>query len=107
GEADVFPQDITRALLNLISNGFYAATQRKAEITNGGDYVPTLAASTKSLGDCVEIRIRDNGTGIPPEVKREDVQSVLHHQACWRGDRTWPLHLSRHHCEAAWWLNRS
>jgi len=71
GEADVFPQDITRALLNLISNGFYAATQRKAEITNGGDYVPTLAASTKSIGDCVEIRIRDNGTGIPPEVKEK------------------------------------
>jgi signal transduction histidine kinase len=70
GEADLYPQDITRALLNLISNGFYAATQRQAE-TNGGDYVPTLAASTKSLGDRVEIRIRDNGTGIPPEVKEK------------------------------------
>src|SRR5262249_23917294 len=71
GEADVFPQDITRVLLNLISNGFYAATQRKAEITNGGDYVPTVAASTKSLGDRVEIRIRDNDTGIPLEVKEK------------------------------------
>jgi signal transduction histidine kinase len=70
GEADLFPQDVTRALLNLISNGFYAATRRQAE-TNGGDYVPTLAASTKSLGDRVEIRIRDNGTGIPPEVKEK------------------------------------
>jgi len=70
GEANVFPQDITRALLNLISNGFYAATQRQAE-TNGGDFVPTLAASTKSLGDRVEIRIRDNGAGIPPEVKEK------------------------------------
>src|SRR5262249_36591982 len=59
---------ITRALLNLISNGFYAATKRKAE-TNGGDYVPTIGASIKSLGDRVEIKIRDNGTGIPPEVK--------------------------------------
>ena len=68
GEADVFPQEITRALLNLISNGFYAATKRKAE-ANGGDYEPTLAATTKNLGDRVEIRIRDNGTGIPPEVK--------------------------------------
>ena len=55
-------------LLNLISNGFYAATKRKAE-ANGGDYEPTLAAVTKNLGDSVEIRIRDNGTGIPPEVK--------------------------------------
>jgi signal transduction histidine kinase len=70
GEADVFPQEITRVLLNLISNGFYAATKRKAE-TNGGNYEPTLAAATKNLGDSVEIRIRDNGTGIPPEVKEK------------------------------------
>ena len=68
GEVDVFPQEITRVLLNLISNGFYAATKRKAD-TNGGNYEPTLAAATKNLGDSVEIRIRDNGTGIPPEVK--------------------------------------
>ncbi len=68
GEVDVFPQDITRVLLNLISNGFYAATKRSAE-TDGGDYQPTLSAATKDLGDRVEIRIRDNGTGIPPEVK--------------------------------------
>jgi signal transduction histidine kinase len=68
GEVDVYPQDITRVLLNLISNGFYAATKRKAEI-NGGDYEPTLSAATKNLGDRVEIRIRDNGTGIPPEVR--------------------------------------
>jgi two-component system, NtrC family, sensor kinase len=70
GEADVFPQEITRALLNLIANGFYAATKRKAE-ANGGDYEPTLTAATKNLGDRVEIRIRDNGIGIPPEVKEK------------------------------------
>jgi signal transduction histidine kinase len=70
GEADVFPQEITRALLNLISNGFYAATKRKTQAGNDG-YEPTLAASTRSLGDEVEIRIRDNGTGIPPEVKEK------------------------------------
>ena len=68
GAADVFPQDITRALLNLISNGFYAATKRRAE-TNGGNYEPTIVAATKDLGDRVEIKVRDNGTGIPPEVK--------------------------------------
>jgi two-component system, NtrC family, sensor kinase len=67
---DVFPQDIRRALLNLIANGFYAATKRRAEI-DGGDYEPTLTASTKNLGDCVEIRIRDNGTGITPDVKEK------------------------------------
>src|SRR6187397_2747031 len=70
GEADIFPQDIRRALLNLIANGFYAATRRRAE-TNGGDYEPTLTASTRSLGDRVEIRIRDNGTGMPPDVKEK------------------------------------
>jgi signal transduction histidine kinase len=67
GQVDCFPQEITRVLLNLISNGFYAATKRKAQV-NGG-YEPTLTAATGSLGDRVEIRIRDNGTGIPPEVR--------------------------------------
>ena len=70
GEADLFPQEITRVLLNLISNGFYAVTKRKSE-TDGAEYEPTLAAVTKNLGDSVEIRIRDNGTGIPPEVKEK------------------------------------
>src|SRR5262249_26522067 len=70
GGIDVFPQDIRRALLNLIANGFYAATKRRAEI-NVGDYEPTLTASTKNLGDRVEIRIRDNGTGIMPDVKEK------------------------------------
>jgi two-component system, NtrC family, sensor kinase len=70
GEADLFPQEITRVLLNLISNGFYAATKRKAQV-GAGSYEPTLAASTKDLGDSVEIRIRDNGNGIPPEVREQ------------------------------------
>jgi GAF domain-containing protein len=70
GEADLFPQEITRVLLNLISNGFYAAAKRQAE-ANGGSYEPALAAATKNLGNRVEIRIRDNGTGIPPEVKEK------------------------------------
>jgi signal transduction histidine kinase len=70
GDVDVFPQDITRVLLNLISNGFYAAFKRRAE-TNGGDYEPTLAAATKNRGDRVEITIRDNGTGIPTDVKEK------------------------------------
>ncbi len=70
GEVDLFPQEITRVLLNLISNGFYAATKRKAE-TKAADYEPTLVAATKNVGDKVEIRIRDNGTGIPPGVKEK------------------------------------
>jgi two-component system, NtrC family, sensor kinase len=59
-----------RPTSNLIINGFYAATKRKAD-TNGGDYAPTLTASTKNLGDRVEINIHDNGTGISPEVKEK------------------------------------
>jgi GAF domain-containing protein len=69
GEVDLYPQEITRVFLNLISNGFYATTKRRTQ-TNGA-YEPVLAASTKDLGDRVEIRIRDNGTGIPPEVKEK------------------------------------
>jgi len=68
GMIEVFPQEITRAFLNLISNGFYAATKRKSE-NGGSDFDPVLSAATKDLGNTVEIRIRDNGTGIPPEVK--------------------------------------
>jgi signal transduction histidine kinase len=70
GEVDLFPQEITRVLLNLISNGFYAATKRKLE-ANGRDYEPTLTVLTKNLGESVEIRIHDNGTGIPPEVREK------------------------------------
>jgi two-component system, NtrC family, sensor kinase len=69
GMADGYPQEITRALLNLISNGFYAATKRKADTGDG--FEPTLTATTKNLGDKVEIRIRDNGIGIPTEVKEK------------------------------------
>jgi signal transduction histidine kinase len=68
GTINVFPQEITRAFINLISNGFYAASKRKAG--NGeADFEPVLSAATKNLGNHIEIRIRDNGTGIPPEVK--------------------------------------
>jgi two-component system NtrC family sensor kinase len=69
GMVDLYPQEITRVLLNLISNGFYAATKRKE--TGEAGFEPTLSATTKSLGNKVEIRIRDNGTGIPPEVKEK------------------------------------
>ena len=101
GEVDVFPQDITRVLLNLISNGFYAATKRKAQ-ADGDGYEPTLAASTSSLGD-------QSGNQDPRQRHRhsargegEDVQSVLHDQACRRGHRAWPFHQSRYHRQATW-----
>ena len=69
GQADVFPQDITRVLLNLFSNGFYAATKRKGTIGSVG-FQPTVAAVTEASGSRRD-RNRDNGTGIPPEVKEK------------------------------------
>ncbi|WP_339038550.1 GAF domain-containing protein [Bradyrhizobium symbiodeficiens] len=70
GSADVFPQEITRVLLNLIGNGFHAVASRKAE-TEAAGYEPVVTAATRDRGDHVEIRIRDNGTGIPDEVKEK------------------------------------
>jgi signal transduction histidine kinase len=68
GEVELYPQEFVRVLLNLISNGFYAAYQRKLASPNG-TFDPTLRVATRSLGDRVEIRVRDNGTGISEEVK--------------------------------------
>jgi signal transduction histidine kinase len=69
GLVDLYLQEITRVFLNLISNGFYAATKR-SEAGEAG-FEPTLSATTKSLGNRVEIRIRDNGTGIAADVKEK------------------------------------
>ena len=65
---ELVPQDITRVCLNLIGNGFYAAAKRQKE---GGDtnFKPTLKVSTRDLGDAVEVRIRDNGVGVAPELR--------------------------------------
>jgi GAF domain-containing protein len=68
GMIEAFPQEITRVLLNLISNGFYAVAKRKAD-SGDADFDPLVTATTHGRNDHVEIRIRDNGTGIPPEVK--------------------------------------
>jgi len=65
---ELTPQDITRVCLNLFGNGFYAATKRQREGCDP-NFKPTLKVSTRDLGDAVEIRIRDNGTGIPAEIK--------------------------------------
>jgi two-component system, NtrC family, sensor kinase len=67
GEAELYLQEITRVLLNLISNGFYSTAKRK--LGEGDGYAPTLRASTRARGASVEIRIRDNGTGIAEDVR--------------------------------------
>ena len=70
GPVEVFPQEITRVFLNLISNGFHAVAKRKSE-SDAINFDPALTATTRDLGDAVEIRIRDNGTGISPEVREK------------------------------------
>jgi two-component system, NtrC family, sensor kinase len=62
---DVVPQDVSRVLLNLISNGFYAVTSCGRE--EGSSFRPTVKVTTREFGEGVEIRVRDNGVGVPPE----------------------------------------
>jgi PAS domain S-box-containing protein len=65
---EVMPQEMTRVLLNLFGNGFYAARQRhRAE--GGAGRPPTVRVATRDLGEAVEVRVRDNGIGIPAEVR--------------------------------------
>ncbi|MEH2064467.1 MAG: ATP-binding protein [Nostoc sp.] len=66
GEISVVIQDINRAFLNIISNACYAVCQKQKEISP--DFSPLVKVSTKNLGEKVEIRIFDNGSGIPPEI---------------------------------------
>ncbi len=65
---ELVPQDISRVLLNLLGNGFYAADKRRREASDV-NFRPVLKVTTRDLGNEVEIRIRDNGTGIPPEFR--------------------------------------
>ena len=64
---ELVPQDVTRVFLNLFGNGFYAADKRRREAGDG--FHPVLRVATRDLGEAVEIRVRDNGTGIPPEFR--------------------------------------
>src|SRR3569832_739120 len=65
---EVAPQEMTRVFLNLINNGFYATT-RRARDSDNGSFHPILAVATREEDGAVEIRIRDNGIGIPPEIR--------------------------------------
>ncbi|WP_439364552.1 GAF domain-containing protein [Bradyrhizobium sp. DASA03005] len=69
GALELYPQEITRVFLNLVSNGFYAASKQKDAAGDG--FEPRLRATTTDLGGAVEIRIRDNGTGIPADVRQK------------------------------------
>lgn len=67
GLVDVVPQDLSRVILNLVSNACYAVHQRAGTALDG--YAPTVSIATRRAGSEVELRVRDNGTGIPPELK--------------------------------------
>ncbi len=68
GALECFPQDILRVLLNLITNGMYAAHKR---LEAAGGAAPEIALETRAAGDRVEIEVRDNGTGIGPELREK------------------------------------
>ena len=67
---ELAPQEMTRVLLNLVGNGFYAATRRLRDGAEPG-FRPMLKVTTRELGDAVEILVRDNGAGIPPEIREK------------------------------------
>jgi signal transduction histidine kinase len=69
GKLEVVPQDISRVFLNIVNNASYAAIQKKKAHRDG--FSPMLSVSTKNLGEKVEIRIRDNGNGIPADIREK------------------------------------
>jgi signal transduction histidine kinase/ligand-binding sensor domain-containing protein len=66
GNLNIIPQDFGRVILNLITNAFYAVTEKKKQ--SGESYEPTVSVSTKKNGDKVEVKVKDNGNGIPQKV---------------------------------------
>jgi signal transduction histidine kinase len=61
----IVSQDLSRVILNIVNNAFYAAHQKKLKL--GETFRPAVRITTRNAGDCIEIRIRDNGTGIPKD----------------------------------------
>ncbi len=72
GNINAMPQDIGRVILNLITNAFYAVTDKKKNST--GEYEPTVLVSTQKAGNKIIIKVRDNGMGIPQKVKEKIFQ---------------------------------
>jgi signal transduction histidine kinase len=76
-KVNVVPQDIGRVILNLINNAFYAVRERannQQRTTNNESYEPLVKVSTKNLGTKIEIRVKDNGNGIPDSIKEKIFQ---------------------------------
>jgi signal transduction histidine kinase len=71
GQVPLIPQDFSRAVLNIVNNGCYSAHQKRKEQGNG--FAPEIRVRTRSLGEKVEVRLRDNGLGI----SREKLQKIF------------------------------
>ena len=68
GQIELYPQEFTRVLLNLIGNGFHAANKKRLDGAPPS-FEPVLKVTTKAFLDKIEIKVRDNGTGIPDAVR--------------------------------------
>jgi signal transduction histidine kinase len=72
GLIDAVPQDLSRVFLNIVNNACYAANDRQKSA--GPAFMPTIRVSTRDLGERVEVRVRDNGTGVPAAVREKIFQ---------------------------------
>ncbi|MBL0158741.1 MAG: GAF domain-containing protein [Bryobacterales bacterium] len=68
---NVVPQDLSRVFLNILNNACYAVNEKSRKVGSNNGYAPTLRVVTADLGELIEVRIRDNGMGIPPEVRAQ------------------------------------
>ncbi len=71
GKINVVPQEMGRVILNLLTNAFYAVNEKRKQLAGKQEsesYEPTVSISTKKIGDKVEIKVSDNGNGIPPKI---------------------------------------
>jgi len=66
GKIDIIPQDMGRVILNLITNAFHAVQERKKRGEKG--YEPTVTVSTKTIGDTIQVAVKDNGNGVPQQI---------------------------------------
>jgi hypothetical protein len=92
---ELVPQDMRRVFLNRIGLGFNAAHKRRHGAGEG--FSATLKVTTRDLGNEVEIRVRDNGTGIAPEFRDKLFQPSFYDEANWRAHRARPVDQPVHH----------
>ena len=95
GELEVISQDLGRVFLNMVSNACYATDEKRRTgpetglpYGQPGGYMPTLWLATHRGEDHAEVRIRDNGNGMPPRSDRKNIQPVLYNQADRQGHRS-------------------